>query len=329
MTWPQTHEEVDADLYPEVTDSGAEVRTSVCPDERAQSCVREKIDEFLNEIRPAGYVLIKTSTTGNRSSDHEVSFSLLKLVLQTVRDFVGPTRVFVGDGPVFVPFAAECERLGWAPLFRHCGVGILDFNISDVETIAGQWRVAIPFRRAGCVINLCKAKTHRRFGVSLGLKSLLGVLGGHSAGTPKLAGLHRAVPRLLHQLGQIAPPTLTIIDGDQGIEGDGPLNGRRSPSRFLCVGKGFYGPDLRATVEMGFDPILIPYFLRPRREPSGNPSPSWLTLRVTDTDFFPPNSCPWLYRSIVRTDSTLGVFQLLLGQVRQDWSKDFAASKTH
>jgi uncharacterized protein (DUF362 family) len=320
LAWPDTPEEVDADLFQDVVSSCSEVLGSAYPSVAARDLLRHQIEQLLGEVESAGPILIKTSTTGNRGADHEVSTDLLEFVIKTVCGMVPSARVFVGDGPVYATFADESDRLGWTKLFRQFGITVVDLNTGGAERIADRWPVAALFVQAACIFNLCKAKTHRRFGVSLGLKSLLGVLTGHVPGPPKLAGSHRAVPCLLRQLAEIAPPTLTIIDGLEGIEGEGPLEGTPSSSRFLCVGRGFYGPDVRATVEMGFDPALIPYFLRPRSGSSlSEPSVQWQSLRVTNTDFLPPRSCPWLYRSVTRKDSERRVFRLLSDEVRSSW----------
>src|SRR5207248_2682919 len=100
-----------------------------------------------------------------------------------------------------------------------------DLNTDRQKEVADNWPVSNTFLCADAIINLCKAKTHRRFGVSLGTKSLLGVLSARILGYPKLVGRHMNVPRLLLELEKVSPPALTVIDGVEGIEGEGPLQG--------------------------------------------------------------------------------------------------------
>jgi len=318
--WPESPENVDSDLYRDVSSSASQV-LPLDFDERARSLLQVEIERFLQEIKPSGPVLIKPSTAGDRSADHEVSTAILELALEAVCVHVPAAQIVVGDGPVSARFADISERLGWTSIARRFGVRLVDLNHDDVEKLENRWPVASSFLHADCVVNLCKAKTHRRFGVSLGLKGLLGSLAGGILGIPKLRGLHRAVPRLLYHLEHVAPPTLTLIDGVRGIEGDGPFSGTRSPSRFLCAGRGYYGPDVLATVEMGFDPVLIPYFLRPQSQTNAaGPAPPWLTLRRTRVDFFPPRSCRWLYRSVFGPSTRNGLFDKLLEEVKIGWA---------
>jgi uncharacterized protein (DUF362 family) len=325
--WPSSPEEVDAILLKDVQSSECYVIPTHF-DESAQQLMGEHLRAFLYVVQPKQFVLIKTSTTGRRTSDHEVATSLLEFVTETVVRSLPGIQVFVGDGPLYEPFPSEADRLGWTPFLKRFGASIVDLNSGDAELLGNRWPVAKVFLRAGCVINLCKAKTHRRFGVSLGTKGLLGVLARHIPGTPKLEGQHRYVPSLLSFLSQAAPPTFTIIDGIDGMEGEGPLNGTRTSSRFICFGRGFYGPDIRATVEMGFDPVLIPYFLRPSVDRALLENTfRWQSLRLTTTNFLPPLSCSWLYRSLLRSNVRQKTFTLLLEEMKLCWDRHLAVEQ--
>ncbi len=320
LLWPDTPEEVDSDLFEDVKGAATRVLDSGL-DGSARQLLRADIKQFLDEIRPSGHILIKPSTAGGRPVDHEVSPAILEFVVETVCACVPASRVVVGEGPAYTSFSDECERLGWTSIFRRFGVHTVDLNLADARTVANRWPLAVPFMEAACVINLCKARTHRRFGASLGLKGLVGALVGRELGSPKLPGLHRAVPRLLYHLAQVSPPALTLIDGIRGLEGEGPLSGTHAPSRFLSIGRGYYGPDVRATIEMGFDPVLIPYFVRPRSgdRGAGKEAP-WLSLRQTKVDFFPPRSCRWLFRSILTPKARSTVFPLLSEELKSYWA---------
>jgi uncharacterized protein (DUF362 family) len=251
----------------------------------------------------SGFVLVKTSTVGARPRTHEIEPSLLRFVLSAVCEQVSADRVILGDGPGLAePYEEECRRLGYGPIVNELGIKVLDLNFDEPVTFREEWPVSRSFLSADAIINLTRAKTHRRFGVSLAAKSLLGVLSGSILGRPKLAGNHKSVPLLVYQLSQSSPPAFSIIDGNQGIEGEGPLGGSPTNSHFLVSGPGYYSPDVRAAVEMGFDPALVPGFLRPRPTRVEDVSPiRWSEFRVTNTDFLPALSCSWLYRSLYNT----------------------------
>jgi hypothetical protein len=280
------------------------------------------ISEFLETNMRGGYALVKTSTTGNRSQSHEVSSSLLSFVLTLVADRVGSANVILADGPAYAEsYLDECRRFGWDKIASNVGARIVDLNQDESVEVLPGWPISQTFMSADVVINICKAKTHRRFGVSLGTKSLLGVLSAKVLGYPKLVGRHNHVPWLLSKLVEISPPATTIIDGHEGIEGEGPLNGRSTKSHFLSMGVGYYGADIRAAIEMGFDPVLIPGFIRPGQTSSNTKPISWKGIRRTDIDFLPSGSCSWLYRSIHNSRSREKKYQLLLLGAKECWPK--------
>jgi uncharacterized protein (DUF362 family) len=96
----------------------------------------------------------------------------------------------------------------------------------------------------------------------------------------------------------MSPPIYSIIDGSGGIEGEGPLAGDVVCSSFMVFGSGCVAPDLRATIEMGFDPALVPMHHRPVSRATELPQRTWSDLRTTFVDFLPSRSCAWLYRSL-------------------------------
>jgi uncharacterized protein (DUF362 family) len=277
------------------------------------------LDTFLMEQYAGGYVVVKTSTAGNRSSAHEASTALLTHVLQRAKRTIAPGRIVLADGPGFpVTYESECKRLGWDSLARSLDVSISDLNSGPTIEVAPGWPASRLYLQADLIINLTKAKTHRRFGVSLAEKSLLGTLSGSVLGYPKLSGKHSMTPWLLREIQAKSPPIFSIIDGVEGIEGEGPLNGRTVDSQFLSFGIGCIAPDLRATVEMGFDPVLIPLWHRPW--PRVNElAINWAKIRVTGTDFLPSTSCSWLYKSLRQSKRRMPNYTMLMEGARACW----------
>ncbi len=202
--------------------------------------LRLMVRDFLDRIPPEGWVLIKTSTAGRRGADHEVDLQLLVLVVEEVVASRTARDVIVADGPAFGDsYRVEVERLGWASAISRFGVLVEDLNEGEFSAAECEWPIATRFLGASGVINLTKAKTHRRFGVSLASKALLGALAGRELGYPKLEGLHRYVSWILVELERLSPPVLSIIDGLGGIEGEGPLRGVRARGNFLGRVLGF------------------------------------------------------------------------------------------
>lgn len=321
--WAATVEEFDALVSREPSLVTAAVTTSDMPERLPQEVV-QSLHDYVGGRTRSGFLLVKTSTTGRRSASHEISPGLLESVVQGLLEHTSAERIILADGPVFATFPEECERLGWGNLCRRTGIQVADLNYTDVTQVAG-WPVSSVFLEADAVISLTRAKTHRRTGVSLSLKSLVGALSGRETGLPKMAGRHKLLSRLLVDLEQACPPIFSVVDGRNGIEGEGPMSGDPVPSRFLAFGEGLLGPDLRATIEMGFDPSLVPGFHRPwpaeqiDRDPVELP---WARLRVSNVDFLPAFSCSWLYRSLTRTRRRGRRYAHLLSGARECWAEE-------
>jgi uncharacterized protein (DUF362 family) len=322
MVWAETPSEFDAFASRnESVISSRSVLTS-----HAEALPREAIERlhsFLQRHSTGGPVLLKTSTTGDRPLSHEVSAELLASVVSVTLQHVTADRVKLADGPVYATYLDECVRAGWADICRQHNIQILDLNFTNTVLI-DQWPVASDFVNASAIINLTRAKTHRRSGVSLGLKSLVGVLSGQELGFPKLAGRHRLLPQLLLALELACPPVFTIIDGREGIEGEGPMNGQTTASQFMVFGDGLIGPDIRAAVEMGFDPALVPGFFRPWTRELAPVAESlelpWAKHRIDRIDYLPALSCSWLYRSLSKTTQRTRRYRHLLSGVRACWT---------
>jgi len=282
--------------------------------------IRQRLFSFIRSNYYGGHVLLKTSTTGNRAAYHEVSPLLLWTIIKYTCETVSPKKVILADGPAFASYVEECKRLRWYDMVIQSGIRLLDLNKDEVSYVV-NWPVSKTFVTADIIINVTKAKTHRRFGVSLGLKGLLGALSGEILGYPKLQGNHHVVPWLTLELEKQAPPILTIIDGREGVEGNGPLQGIMTDSSFISVGEGCFCPDIRACIEMGFDPILVPGLIGPCNYLLGEAQVNWSDLRTTARDFIPPIPCSWLYKSLTDNRRRGRNYNILLTEIRKCWPK--------
>jgi len=316
--WPVSAAAADAFLF----STSQAFPVSVLDTRRAPAweALAPQLEEFLARRMRAGSLLVKTSTTGDRSADCEVSSDLLGNVLRLAVSRLGRDRIVVGDGPAYArDYLTECRRLGWEPLLAATGVAVVDLNQDAAAEIAPGWPVSTTFLQAGGVINLCRAKTHRRFGVSLSGKSLLGVLSGAALGYPKLIGRHAAVPWLTREIERRAPPMFSIIEGNPGVDGEGPLRARPNGSHFMVFGEDCLAADVLATVEMGFDPILVPGLVRPAGRTVPEQEVCWSELRRTNTDFLPAAACSWLYRSLRKRRRREDEFRTLWDGIRSRW----------
>lgn len=81
------------------------------------------------------------------------------------------------------------------------------------------WPVFTPFREADKVINLPVAKVHGLSGVTLGMKSWIGAVGG------RRNSLHQDIHQSIVDLAQFFRPTITVIDAIRIMKANGPSGG--------------------------------------------------------------------------------------------------------
>lgn len=257
------------------------------------------IKEYLT-VGSSKVILIKTSVTGKRNINHEINNNLLDRVLCIVRQICSNSKVILADGPAYTSFTRECCRLNWDVFLKRYDISILDLN-KDNYYVINHWPVSETWLKADKIINLCKAKTHRRFGVTLSIKNLLGILSGDVLGYPKLSYRHQQVPKLLFELNTISPKRLNIIDGFCGIGGNGPMHGKPTKSDFVVIGTDSYSCDFQATIEMGFAPCVTLGMIHPFIDKYDNilfDEDSIRNLRKTHVDYFPNIGNAWMYRSL-------------------------------
>lgn len=278
---------------------------------------------YLQGIKAGETVVIKTSVTGKRTKKHEVSVELLETVFSICRKIYPNINIVLCDGPAYVKsYYEECIRLGWGDLLKRYDVSVVDLNHDDVEYIDSKWPIAVTWLNADRILNLCKAKTHKRFGVSLSVKNLLGVLSGGYLGFPKFSYMHEHVPKLLFNLLRVSPRMFNIIDGVNGIEGNGPMHGSVAKSDFVVMGTNPYTCDVRAMIEMGFHPAVVPSAIVPfEKHVSGTiPLEQICDMRETFYDFLPSLSCSWMYKSLNSNQKRLeGNYLNLLKGIMECW----------
>ena len=84
------------------------------------------------------------------------------------------------------------------------------------------WPVFTPFKEADKIINLPVAKVHGLSGVTLGMKSWIGAVGG------RRNVLHQDIHQSIVDLAQFFRPTITLIDAIRIMTANGPSGGSAS-----------------------------------------------------------------------------------------------------
>jgi uncharacterized protein (DUF362 family) len=89
-------------------------------------------------------------------------------------------------------------------------------------------------------------------------KHLFGTVPSAKYGSPKNRLHMNGIVRSIVELAASVPVAYTIVDGIEGMEGDGPIVGTAVPSHCLLFGRSVYSVDWVAARVMGLDPAKLP-----------------------------------------------------------------------
>jgi uncharacterized protein (DUF362 family) len=112
--------------------------------------------------------------------------------------------------------------------------------------------------KCDCYISISKMKTHYITGVTLAIKNSLGLIPDEEKRLEH-RGIHgvKDLARKLVAITQARPPDLVIIDGFDGLEGNGPFVGQRVDTEMIIASNDPVAADAVAATIMGFDPETI------------------------------------------------------------------------
>ena len=116
--------------------------------------------------------------------------------------------------------------------------------------IIGTLNVPLTLYECECLINMARLKTHVFTKVSLGTKNLFGLITRKDK-----EGLHPFLDRILVDLIRFYRPNLTIIEGNMGMEGRGPVDGLPRKDNVFIAGDDVLSTDLVAAAYMGINKV--------------------------------------------------------------------------
>jgi uncharacterized protein (DUF362 family) len=118
---------------------------------------------------------------------------------------------------------------------------------------------------ANLIVSLPKLKTHHWAGVTLSLKNMFGTVPGARYGWPKNILHWRGIENSIVDINLSLKPHFAIIDGIEGMEGDGPLRGETVTAGLIIAGDNLTAVDATATRVMGLHPEHVKYLQMMRR----------------------------------------------------------------
>jgi uncharacterized protein (DUF362 family)/Pyruvate/2-oxoacid:ferredoxin oxidoreductase delta subunit len=151
-------------------------------------------------------------------------------------------RVRISDSPAVGSFRKIISSLGLPDLFKGTSVEIRPFRDSvktDIGPPFGEIELAREALECDHLVNLPKLKTHSQMLLTLGVKNLFGCIVGMRKPQWHLrTGVNRVrFAELLYLISRRLSPSVTILDGIVGMEGDGPGKSG-TPRRFGILAAG-------------------------------------------------------------------------------------------
>lgn len=179
---------------------------------------------------------------------------------------LGAASVAVADGPANRrDTASMLEASGFADVLGEVGAPFVDLNIAPARRVVspahftdlGALWLPEPVLDADVVISMPKMKTHHWAGVTLSLKNTFGCVPGRIYGWPKNVLHWAGITEAIMDVAAAVRPSVQIVDGIVGMEGDGPLNGTPLDAGLLLFGTDPVATDSTAALSMRLDPDAI------------------------------------------------------------------------
>ena len=235
-----------------------------------------------NFVQKGDTVLIKANICGGNPdiSATYTSQEVVGYVVDMVREAGG--KPFVCDADmVWAKFWVQVKAEGWDKWAKKNNVELV--NLTETNLVyfdfgegtlfscnekPNQEIVSARVLDADVIINIPKMKTHFGADVTLGMKNMYGTLPEEDKAFYHQKG---GVEELLYWVNHAFTPTLTIIDGSEGGEAEGPLAAHSVQFNTIIASNNVVWADAIAAKLMGFEhPFADLKFLRFVKEHMGD-----------------------------------------------------------
>jgi len=229
--------------------------------------VRDSFDAFDSAERPFSSgqkVLLKPNLLRAFKPDRCVTTHpvLLEAVCRTLKDR-SIHHIAISDSPALGSLAAVARKAGYGPLVKKYGVQIVPLSnpvpLLTEENIP-HLKIAGNLQDYDHIINLPKFKSHCQMTLTLSIKNLFGlVLGKRKPVLHCLVNNDKVTfGKMLVDIAKHVNPSLTLVDGIQAMQGQGPLNGTRYPLGLMAAGRDMTALDRVLAEIVGVPPEKVP-----------------------------------------------------------------------
>ncbi len=245
--------------------------------EQATHRVIAQVGGMASVLKGAKVAILKPNFVAGRNAEtgSTTSFALLKAVAEEVRACGAEPVLCETPGTEF-DREATYTILGIEQFCADNGIRILrvdpeggdDWVELQPEGAKKLRRFHMPRILAeACLINLPVLKTHVVSTMTLGMKNVMGILP-----RPDRRSMHTfGIDQSIVDMNRGIKPDLTIVDGNVGQDGEGPLYGDKADLQVLVAGRDSLAVDLVCCQLVGVKPRDIPH-LKLALEQLGKPS---------------------------------------------------------
>jgi uncharacterized protein (DUF362 family) len=187
---------------------------------------------------------------------------------------LGASSVVVAEGPGHRrDTEAVVEASGLREVLEDAGLQFVDLNSAPLARTplrtqyTGLSELWVPkvLRDTEVVVSMPKLKTHHWVGVTLSLKNCFGCMPGRVYGWPKDVFHVHGIPNSILDIVAAVRPSLAIVDGILGMQGDGPIMGEPVHAGVVVVSRDVVSADVTGARLMGMEPERIDYLMEAGR----------------------------------------------------------------
>lgn len=214
--------------------------------DRVEQFIRDSLKVVAPETSmfgPGQKILLKPNLLRGFTPDRCVTTHpvVIEAVCRVLKD-LSVSQIVISDSPALGSLPAVADKAGYGFLEKKYGAQILP--LTDPVPFENEEQVP-HLKIAGClehydqIINLPKVKSHCQMTMTLGIKNLFGLVIGK-----RKPALHCLVKndklkfgKMLIDVARHVDPCLTIVDGIQAMQGQGPINGTPYPLGVMGASK--------------------------------------------------------------------------------------------
>lgn len=188
---------------------------------------------------------------------------ILTAIVEVLKDF--DARIYLGDSPGFGTLESVINKAGLFPVINRYGVKLADFsktvNVKPKNTIIFK-DFDLPSIIFECdeIVNVPKLKTHQMMVLTLAVKNLYGcIYGAKKIKFHLTAGENYDIfATLLLDIYLTVMPSINILDGIYGMDGEGPSAGDVRKFKFIAASDDALVLDYEVVKLLKIDPGKVP-----------------------------------------------------------------------